>query len=205
MAVWPLLVSSTTCSSVTSLEGTAVLSVPVLPVPPVQPVADVPPQAPFYFLAPLAFLSIPPHPPMKTSIFPARRFHTGLLLHHPALPANAVSSSLPSPSPLLLTEIRGNALGGGCAWITQPFMTSTAPTPKGPQESSLTEKRLQELLAKRAAVVSGGAPQDRKIQARRQTSCVHVASGRGLCAGGRRTDVLDAFAVRPLTTRALER
>ncbi|CBJ49239.1 conserved unknown protein [Ectocarpus siliculosus] len=46
----------------------------------------------------------------------------------------------------------------------KPFMTSTAPTPKGPQESSLTEKRLQELLAKRAAVVSGGAPQDRNIQ-----------------------------------------
>ncbi|CAN0219785.1 unnamed protein product, partial [Ectocarpus fasciculatus] len=47
----------------------------------------------------------------------------------------------------------------------KPFMTSTAPTPKGPQEPSLTEKRLQELLAKRAAVVSGGAPQDRNIQA----------------------------------------
>ncbi|CAB1120744.1 unnamed protein product [Ectocarpus sp. CCAP 1310/34] len=36
----------------------------------------------------------------------------------------------------------------------KPFMTSTAPTPKDPQESSLTEKRLEELLAKRAAVVT---------------------------------------------------
>ncbi|CAN0131864.1 unnamed protein product, partial [Hapterophycus canaliculatus] len=45
----------------------------------------------------------------------------------------------------------------------KPFMTSTAPTPKGPQEQSLTEKRLQELLAKKAEVVSGGVP-DRNIQ-----------------------------------------
>ncbi|CAM9534005.1 unnamed protein product [Scytosiphon promiscuus] len=45
----------------------------------------------------------------------------------------------------------------------KPFMTSTAPTPKGPQEQSLTEKRLQELLAKRADVVSGGVP-DRDIR-----------------------------------------
>eukprot|EP00904_Undaria_pinnatifida_P005516 jgi/Undpi1/2094/HiC_scaffold_12.g05480.m1 len=46
----------------------------------------------------------------------------------------------------------------------KPFMTSTAPTPKGSQEQSLTEKRLQELLAKRADVVAGGVP-ERDIQA----------------------------------------
>ncbi|CAM9663970.1 unnamed protein product, partial [Laminaria digitata] len=45
----------------------------------------------------------------------------------------------------------------------KPFMTSTAPTPKGSQEQSQTEKRLQELLAKRADVVAGGLP-ERNIQ-----------------------------------------
>ncbi|CAM9323362.1 unnamed protein product [Ectocarpus sp. 8 AP-2014] len=73
----------------------------------------------------------------------------------------------PSPPP----PSAGQASAAAAAFDPyKPFMTSTAPTPKGPQESSLTEKRLQELLAKRAAVVSGGAPQDRNIQARRQTS-----------------------------------
>lgn len=57
------------------------------------------------------------------------------------------------------------------AW--QPFMTSTAPTPKGPQEQSLTEKRLQELLAKRADVVAGGLP-DRNIQVRHSLRCGQV-------------------------------
>lgn len=57
-------------------------------------------------------------------------------------------------------------------------MTSTAPTPKGPQEQSLTEKRLQELLAKRADVVAGGVP-DRNIQARRvSASAQNVARER---------------------------
>lgn len=47
----------------------------------------------------------------------------------------------------------------------QPYMTSTAPTPrKGPQEEqSLTEKRLQELEARRANVEAASVP-DRNIQ-----------------------------------------
>ncbi|CAN0462400.1 unnamed protein product, partial [Ectocarpus sp. 12 AP-2014] len=76
----------------------------------------------------------------------------------------------PSPPP----PSAGQAAAAAAFDPYKPFMTSTAPTPKGPQESSLTEKRLQELLAKRAAVVSGGAPQDRNIQARRQTSCFEL-------------------------------
>ncbi|CAM9906252.1 unnamed protein product, partial [Ectocarpus sp. 4 AP-2014] len=67
----------------------------------------------------------------------------------------------PSPPP----PSAGQAAAAAAAFDPyKPFMTSTAPTPKGAQESSLTEKRLQELLAKRAAVVSGGALQDRNIQ-----------------------------------------
>lgn len=54
------------------------------------------------------------------------------------------------------------------ACALQPFMTSTAPTPKGAQEQSLTEKRLQELQAKRDGVVAGGVP-ERNIQVKRGT------------------------------------
>lgn len=66
-------------------------------------------------------------------------------------------------------------------------MTSTAPTPKGSQEQSTTEKRLQELLAKRADVVSGGVP-DRNIQARGRggdVCLVCLSCGRYLFASGR--------------------
>lgn len=66
-------------------------------------------------------------------------------------------------------------------------MTSTAPTPKGSQEQSLTEQRLQELLAKQADVVAGGVS-DRSIQARE--------GGRGIQETGREREMSDRESVR---------
>ncbi|CAM9860491.1 unnamed protein product [Pylaiella littoralis] len=68
----------------------------------------------------------------------------------------------PSPPPPAPGQAAFDPYKARSFFFFRPFMTSTAPTPRGP-EQSVTEKRLQELLAKRADVVSGGVP-DRNIQ-----------------------------------------